>query len=279
MVFLDNICYFRYTVNFAKKIGIPLTFNKTSTTFKLTQSFIPSNKYLNSKLAVSALLILVMLVQCIFRYKQSQQPLKSVHDDLYFDVLLGTSIQFIMMYCYIFVFSMKVYVPILTVYINGHVNLDAKGKLKCLNLSQQEKCTMLFCYILPLYCMGSPFILVYGIHWQQPCKSSLIGYWLLNECSNIHTEECTNSGCGAILSFILKFAVFLINQWNMSFVLSVIPFAGAVIVFGALGFRKYMIQFEKFCLGDKIFTKFTTNYFREIQVLAIFMNENGVLIV
>lgn len=25
--------------------------------------------------------------------------------------------------------------------------------------------------------------LVYGLHWLNPCKPSLIGYWLLQECS------------------------------------------------------------------------------------------------
>ncbi len=267
------MCYFRYTVNFAKKIGIPITFNGLCATFKLTQTDKHSSKFLNLKLAVSGLLIIVMLVQCIFRYKQSLRTLKTVPDGIYFDVLLATSILFILMYCYVFVFSMKLKLPTVIAYINGHVNLDTKGKVKRLRLSQLEKYTMLFCYMLPLYSLVSPFVLVYGIHWHHPCKPSLIGYWLLDECTTVYTEFSTYSFCGAIVGFVIKLAVFAINQWNMSFVLSVPPFVGALVVFGALGFNKYMQQFENFCQNDKTFTKFTTDYFREIQVLAVFMNE------
>lgn len=208
MVFLDNICYFRYTIKLTSKIGIPVAFMADNINLKLIHTETVSNKCFNAKITISALLIVIMLVQCKFCYQHSIQTPKSVQEDSYFDLFLALSILLILLICYIFVLSLKQKASIITSYINGHLRLDTKWTGKHVTIFVLERYTTLFCYMLPIYCLGSPFILVYGIHWFQPCKPSLIGYWLIDECRKFRSDNSVNFGGNTIISFTVKLTVF-----------------------------------------------------------------------
>lgn len=54
-----------------------------------------------------------------------------------------------------------------------------------------------------------------GLHWNQPCKLSLIGYRMLLECSNIYIRN--NNVIIKILSYIVKAFVVFGNAWVSMF--------------------------------------------------------------
>lgn len=76
------------------------------------------------------------------------------------------------------------------------------------------------CYVYTVF----PFCFVYGLHWLQPCKSSLMGYWLLPECSSSSLCESPNS--------FVKLVIFLINHWmwSMGFHAGALGLCGVLIM-------------------------------------------------
>lgn len=62
-----------------------------------------------------------------------------------------------------------------------------------------------------------PIIVVYGFHWGNPCKASLVGYWLLPKC-NSHLE-LSRFSYPRVLNYAIKLFIFLTNHliWAISF--------------------------------------------------------------
>lgn len=61
--------------------------------------------------------------------------------------------------------------------------------------------------------VGIPIIFVQGLHWMNPCKASLSGYWMIPECTGISANPSLFYG---VINFLLKFLVIIINQWIWS---------------------------------------------------------------
>lgn len=58
-----------------------------------------------------------------------------------------------------------------------------------------------------------PFGFVYALHWTNPCKVSLVGYWLLGECRTPNSTDANFYSMG----FIAKSVIFLVNHWLWTF--------------------------------------------------------------
>lgn len=57
-----------------------------------------------------------------------------------------------------------------------------------------------------------PIMLSFGLHWTNPCKPSLIGYWLLPECFNIVSPRFEDPWVGVISS---KVVLLVVNQGTL----------------------------------------------------------------
>lgn len=57
-------------------------------------------------------------------------------------------------------------------------------------------------------CLVYPVKFEFGLYWEQPCKPSLVAYWIIEEC---YLQD--NSGCISLSGFIVKFVICLVNAW------------------------------------------------------------------
>lgn len=71
-------------------------------------------------------------------------------------------------------------------------------------LSLVERVNILFVYVNWITVIFSGVLIVFGFHWMEPCKPSLVGYWLLPQCQ---------TGTSSILETVLKFILFCWNCW------------------------------------------------------------------
>lgn len=70
------------------------------------------------------------------------------------------------------------------------------------------KINMVMVYCMSLSAVAFPPGYAYGLHWWSPCKSSLVGYWIIPECSLIQ--------CPKFAETLIKCVVLLINHWLWS---------------------------------------------------------------
>lgn len=99
---------------------------------------------------------------------------------------------------------------VLCLYVNGLLNVQKRFSV----LSRPDKLSLicrlnlLSAYWFYVTIFGFPVMFVYGFHWTEPCKPTLIGYWVLPECNQLF------SNCG---DFLWKLMVFGFNHWLWSF--------------------------------------------------------------
>lgn len=72
------------------------------------------------------------------------------------------------------------------------------------------------CYLLPV-------AYAYPLHWMNPCKPSLSGYWLLPECHKFegslfkYSENVSSQLFEQIFGILLKIIIMMINHWLWAF--------------------------------------------------------------
>lgn len=97
-------------------------------------------------------------------------------------------------------------------YINGIFQLA--NTFRPMNLKSKYpliiRINVVYAYVTCYFYTTFPMCTVYGLHWMQPCKSSLIGYWILPECS----DNYLGNWSGAYN--VLKILVFLLNHYMWS---------------------------------------------------------------
>lgn len=119
-------------------------------------------------------------------------------------------------------------------YINGHLSFTAQPS--CSNLQKVcssviSKIGLVYAYSLfPLpFCVG--VFCAYGIHIYNPCKTTLLGYWMLPECHFRNFNVLLNSS--------IKIGVFLSNHLIWSYTFSCIPIEiGVVLLLGSMSFSE-----------------------------------------
>lgn len=109
-------------------------------------------------------------------------------------------------------------------YINGNMSFsDSKTVPGTTKVSFITKISVIFAYsLLPIICFF-PILFVYGLHMLSPCKTSLLGYWLLPEC-----RSCNYS---ALINGALKLTLFFCNHYIWLYLYSCVPADLGVVVF------------------------------------------------
>lgn len=67
-----------------------------------------------------------------------------------------------------------------------------------------------------------PPVFLYGVHFQNICKPTIVGYWILPECyNNAHTDLLA-----AVVARLLKLFVLATNHWMLAFGLNIAGLVG-----------------------------------------------------
>lgn len=106
-------------------------------------------------------------------------------------------------------------------YVNGLVRFHAQHNYR---QSQQTNhgpayvsirkllyCSCIFAMFITWFAL--PIMYSYGLHWINPCKPSLAGYWLLPECHFRLHEKFGNGLLIGVLDTTLKVVIMLANHW------------------------------------------------------------------
>lgn len=68
-----------------------------------------------------------------------------------------------------------------------------------------------------------PFGFVHALHWQNPCKATLAGYWLIPKCYSTPNADHITA------DFVVRLLVFLVNHWMYSFAINAAMFCISVM--------------------------------------------------
>lgn len=126
--------------------------------------------------------------------------------------------------CYLYVHETKP--REITLYINSFFKFDAiygSSVSKRSKESFQTKMSLVWVKCAIVTAVVFPIFFVYGVHWTNPCKVSLLGFWLLEKC-NIEPNFIK-----MVPNVLVKAVVFLINHWMWVFGLQGALLGGLVI--------------------------------------------------
>lgn len=85
------------------------------------------------------------------------------------------------------------------------------------NMSLVQNANVLFAYATIPTEIILPFAFAHGLHYGNPCKTTLVGYWLIPSCQSFIKLENINYISTA--DFMIKFVVILVNHWQWSYML------------------------------------------------------------
>lgn len=74
-----------------------------------------------------------------------------------------------------------------------------------------------FAYASLLGIVSVPFVFVYGIHWSDPCKPSLVGYFMLLECQLGSASLATRHWFWGFVGVFQKVALLCLNHYFWAF--------------------------------------------------------------
>jgi len=138
-----------------------------------------------------------------------------------------------------------------------------------------EKINVAFAYLVYLTGIFLPLVFVYGLHWWNPCKVSLAGYWLLSECRRNPDEKISIGLLVRMWKLLVKSTIFLINHWIWAFQLHTIVYiVGVPQILCTLSLREYLLVFSDQFLSkrSKILVHEKCLLYRVIQILALWTN-------
>lgn len=72
--------------------------------------------------------------------------------------------------------------------------------------------------------------LVYALHWNNPCKASLLGYWLLPECSGLDVESTLIANLTKIFVLLGNHFIMCFGSLAITFVVGVLQCLGTMIL-------------------------------------------------
>lgn len=272
MFLLENHLYFRVLCYFAHlnpKSFHTVTSNQSS--FKPIIFPKGITRLINFKFFLATLLFGVLVLQKVYlRIACKYNHIKTCatfFDQVVTIVILGGFVVALIFYTVI----MKS-MGTLTLYISGHIflskSIESSGKKR--KLSVLEFLNLLYAYNVLLFCLIYPFVTVYGLHWRNPCKASLAGYWLLRECTSDSSIE--NLAPPEHIHIITKQAILFVNYLVTAMIAYASPFViSAVSVFCTLSFCVYIQEFEKISTHRSKWK--SPIVYRKIQYLSNLMNE------
>lgn len=164
--------------------------------------------YIHSRLEFRWYVYLLTTIMSCAQY-YVYKPLASLEETVLFWMSLASHLSFL---CYNYVNETKT--AEITLYLNSLYEFESLYKNVIPTYSEksfQTKMGLLWvnCGIASL--MVAPLFIVYGIHWINPCKISLLGFWMLDNC------QPKKDHFVMIPKKLVKLLVFLGNHWMWAF--------------------------------------------------------------
>lgn len=75
------------------------------------------------------------------------------------------------------------------------------------SMSLKSKISIAFAYGILLSSFLMPAGYIHGLHWHNPCKPAMVGYWIIPEC------YLNSQGFNSIIGFGVKLLILLLNHW------------------------------------------------------------------
>lgn len=100
------------------------------------------------------------------------------------------------------------------------------------------KIYLIFLYIVSLSAPAFPLGIVYGLHWGNPCRSTLVGYFLIPRCSSDIEATWTD--------FVVQICVQVVNHWIWSFVCIGTAFGSCLLnLLVVVAIQQLILRYEK----------------------------------
>lgn len=132
----------------------------------------------------------------------------------------------------------------LIVYINGHFQFydmyyHRRRKKGQVQITITEKLNKLFAQVFALTGLTFPTA-VSAVHYMDPCRASLPGYWLLEEC-NPTKSTILNHTVLTIKSILARIAIFICSQWIWQFGVNASVFVnGGLMALATTGIKEHL---------------------------------------
>ncbi len=201
-----------FIVSIAQSLGcILLEWNPATQKMHLIHNSSQKSK-LNHKTGIHAGLLLIMILQGILALTKQAKSYSFTDQFVYgIGLVMVLAGHLELRVCRTHAVAICLYVNGIMLFQNKYHKILYNGSIVSMltrPLSQIEKINVRFAYAYCLSALFVPVAFLYGLHWQNPCKPSLIVYWLIPECGN--TNKWMWSICGKVI-------VLLINHWALSF--------------------------------------------------------------
>lgn len=138
--------------------------------------------------------------------------------------------------------------------------------------SIRDRMNILFVQSIILSVVVVPIGYVYGFHWMQPCKPSIVGYFVIDEC---HSWPMAKSLFQKTWDKLAKICVFMLNHWMWSYGLHGAAFCTcAFLTITTSRIRSFIETYCHICTNncsDNIIENFSI--YRHIQLLVDLSNE------
>lgn len=151
--------------------------------------------------------------------------------------------------------------------INGLIQFDKmypKARKKFLDLTKVELLSTVMIYTIACTEYAVPLTFVFGLYWQNPKRTSMLGYWLIPIVSQNNAKTSASRG------LLIKVAVLLCNWWIMMLAIHPVCFlVTAIHSLSNLSIHSNISVIEA-CHG---FTQKQGYTWRHIQVLVQLLND------
>lgn len=134
------------------------------------------------------------------------------------------------------------------------------------------KLNILFAHLIYWTALFIPIAFVFGLHWFQPCKPSLGGFWLLKEC--YLTPSTQNTFRNSFRNYGWKIGVFVVNYYFVAGGIQVACFVvGVIQILVQMSMRSHICIFGAL-YSNKVFKMTSIDLYnkaliyREIQILG-----------
>lgn len=205
MIINQNPRLFGYVCKLAYLLGnLQMKFNPV--TKQVTLDSNRSTKYLTSgRYYLSTCLVTIIGIQCALKEKGSLMEKIITWNSLLF-LLIG--------HVYIREFKAKsneILLLIRNLFQIYHILPSMKENHKAPLLI---KINVAFVYAGMLTVLILPIGFVHGLHWENPCKPALAGYWLIPRC---HSVTGSTGSLTSFDDFLIQPFVLVMNHWLWSF--------------------------------------------------------------
>lgn len=220
MTLVQNPKLFSYFCSLLSRVGIiPIKFHSISRRTELT--FKQSAK-IRINIRFHTVLVIIVIIQALL--KNNKFSLQGVQ------VWVGVMIQF---FAHVFVHEQVKKGQDITNFCNALFQFDEiYGTMQLMENRVPFRIwlIMIMGYSIVISTIAIPLGFVYGLHWMNPCKASLVGYWLLPECY------------GRMSTFSIKLAMMLLNHWMVSMSIHSAGFLVSVLTTMSVGSIQQFIQ-------------------------------------